>query len=91
MSRGITVINLSSKIEDFKKDFKNHNEVEKAINLNECTDYRMQGTNAEMLIYNGRQIMYSCCYDWYKGKNYITDIYNRNAELVYKYKIDYSK
>jgi hypothetical protein len=85
----ITIISLSSKVEDFKKDFKNNIEVEKAINLNECTDYRIMN-NLEVLIYDGRQILYSCCYGEYKNKKYITHIYNRNAELVYKYDIDYT-
>lgn len=85
----ITVINLSSPIENFKTDFVNYKEVSEVINLKECTDYRIRGSNAEMLIYDDRKIMYSCCYDEYKNKKYITHIYNRNAELVYSYKIDY--
>jgi len=87
----MTIISLSNKIQDFSKDFKNHKDVIKAINIDECTDYRLRGSNAEMLIYNGRQIIYSCCYSEYKNKKYITHIYNRQSELVYKYDIDYSK
>lgn len=86
----ITIISLTKSIENFKKDFRNHKEVSEKIDLTECTDYRMQGSNAEMLIYNNRLIMYSCCYNTYKNKNYITHIYNRNAELVYQYNIDYN-
>ena len=83
----ITIINLSSPIADFKKDFENYKEVEKIIDLNKCTDYRTK--NQEVLIYNDRKILYSCCYNSYKNKRYITHIYNRNAELVYQYDIDY--
>lgn len=86
----ITIISLSSKIDNFKKDFKNYKEVEKAINIKACTDYRIIN-NLEVLIYNDRTIQYSCCYSGYKNKKYITHIYNRNAELVYQYDIDYSK
>ena len=84
----ITIINLSSPITDFKRDFENYKEVEKAIDLNECTDYRI-ANNQEVLIYNDRKILYSCCHHSYKNKRYITHIYNRNAELVYQYDIDY--
>lgn len=85
----MTIINFSSKIDNLKNDFENHQEVEKAINTNGCTDYRI-ANNLEVLIYNGRQILYSCCYGEYKNKKYITHIYNRSAELIYKYDIDYN-
>jgi hypothetical protein len=84
-----TIISLSSDIKNLKKDIVNFKEVEKVINLNECTDYRFF-SNIELLIYNGRIILYSCCYGKYKKKKYITHIYNRKAELIYKYNIDYN-
>lgn len=85
----VTVISLSSKIDNFTNEFKNSTEVEKVINLNDCTDYRI-ANNLEVLIYNSRQILCSCCYGEYKNKKYITHIYNRSGNLVYKYDINYT-
>jgi len=85
-----TIISLSQNMKVFKNSFVNSLEIEAIIDLDECTDYRDQGSNAELLIYNERQIIYSCCYNEYYDRKFITHIYNRNAELVYKYEIDYN-
>jgi hypothetical protein len=82
----LIVINLSRKIEELKKDIANYDEVERVINIGECTDYRIV-SNSELLIFNGRTILYSCCYGQYKSKRFITHIYNRKSELVYQYNI----
>ncbi|UYZ38999.1 hypothetical protein OD350_29365 (plasmid) [Clostridium beijerinckii] len=90
MENLITIISLSNDMENFEKGFKNADMVKKAIDFKECTDYRIV-SNIEVLIYNGRTILYSCCYEMYRNKKYITAIYDRNSKIVYRYQINYSK
>lgn len=86
----ITIINLSKDIKELKKDIENYSDISEFENIESiATDYRFY-SNQEILIYDNRQAIYSCSIDRYKNKTYITHIYNRNAELVYKYNINYS-
>jgi len=84
----ITVISLSSEIKDFKNDFEHYEKIKRVIDFTKLTDFRIF-SNVEVLMYDGRRIEFSCCYTEYKGKKYITSIYNRESVLIYNYNINY--
>ena len=86
----ITIINTSQNITNLKNEIKNYKDIKEFKNIESiASDYRNY-RDQELLIYNNRNILYSCSINQYKNKKYITHIYNNKRELVYRYNIDYS-
>lgn len=85
----MTVITFTKPMVDFSKFFANGAEIEKKIDLTQCTEFWPKGTNSEALIYSGRQIVFSCCYTEYKRKMYITSVWAKSG-CVYEYDINYN-
>ena len=86
----ITIINTSQNIASLKNEIKNYKDIEEFKDIESiASDYRNY-RDQELLIYNNRNILYSCSINQYKNEKYITYIYNNKKELVYKYDIDYS-
>ncbi|WP_313069834.1 hypothetical protein [Lacrimispora sp.] len=90
LSNGEYWSNTQSFKEEFISRFYNGSDIFNKLDLNECTQFYDRGSNAELLIYNGRQCVYSCCYTGYYNQKIITCIYEKNG-LVYNYNIDYDK
>lgn len=76
--------------EEFISRFYNGSIIFDGLELSEFTQFYDRGSNAELLLYSGRQCVYSCCYTEYYNQKIITSIYGRNG-LVYKYNINYEE
>ncbi len=74
--------------EEFINRFYNGSIIFDALELSKFTRFYDRGSNAELLLYNGRQCVYSCSYTEYYNQKIITCVYGRNG-LVYERKIDY--
>lgn len=88
LTKGEYWSNAQSFKEEFINRFYNGLIVFNKLDLSEFTQFYDRGNNAELLIYSGRQCVYSCCYTEYYNLKIITCVYGRNG-LVYKYDIDY--
>ena len=85
-----TVISFTKPMTNFKSFFANGEEVMQNVNMSECTDFYAKGINSETLIYNGRQIIYSCCYTSVYNKFYITSVWSESG-CEYEYNINYDE
>lgn len=75
---------FSLPIENFSEFFYNGNEVEKTVNLTECTNFANYQTAFQSCdIYAGRKIIYSCSVTKIYNIPVITDIF-KNGEKVYE-------
>ena len=85
----VTVISYTRPMSEFQTFFANGTEaLEKVPAMKDCTDFWPKGTNAELLIYNDRQIVYSCCYTEAYGMLFITSVWGKNG-CEYEYRLDY--
>lgn len=84
------IISLTNPMSEFKKFFENGEDVENSVDLSACTDFWAKGTNSECLIYNGRQIVFSCCYTEAYKKLFITSVWCKSG-CAYQYELDYDK
>lgn len=90
LTRGEYWSNTQSFKEEFINRFYNGALIFDKLELDKCTQFYDRGNNAELLIYNGRQCIYSCCYTEYYNQKIITSIYGRNG-IVYKYDVNYDE
>lgn len=79
-----TVIDLLTKMIEFETYFYNGKELLNTIpDLKECTDFRDNGSNGELLIYKDNQIIYSCTYTEIGTKQNKKEVWNKIIETVY--------
>jgi hypothetical protein len=60
-----------------------------ALKLDEIPDFTFHNNGQELLIYDGRQLIYSCNYTEYCNVKIIISAYNKDG-LYYSYEIDYN-
>ena len=90
LTKGEYWSNKQSFKEEFINRFYNGSHVLESVNMEACTQFFDKGSNAELLIYGDRKILYSCCYTEYYNQKIITHIYSSDG-LEYRYGVDYDK
>lgn len=85
-----TIITFTKPMSEFNSLFANGSEIARNVDLTTCTEFWAKGTNSELLIYSGRQILYSCCYTEAYGNLYITSVWGKNG-CEYNKPLDYDE